>query len=91
MTARLYRFPSLATADTVAGHPDDAPYSGPVPTFDPDATAYTVDQAAYLISLSVDLTRGYVEDGTIPAIRTASGWEVPRNRFTDWINNLPEA
>lgn len=95
MTARLYRFPHQAittTADTEAGHPDDdAPYTGPVPTFAPGATAYTVDQAAYLISLSVDLTRSYVEDGTIPAVRTANGWEIPRTRFTEWINNLPEA
>ncbi|WP_328613266.1 hypothetical protein OHS18_30970 [Amycolatopsis sp. NBC_00355] len=91
MTARLYRFPSPTTADTTAGHPDnDAPFTGPVPTFDPDATTYTVEQAAYLISLSADLTRGYVEDGTIPAVRTANGWEIPRNRFTEWINALPE-
>ncbi|MFF0146434.1 excisionase family DNA binding protein [Amycolatopsis sulphurea] len=91
MTARLYHFPSPATDDMVASGPEDKPYTGPIPTFDPDATAYTVDQAAYLISLSADLTRGYVEDGTIPAIRTANGWEIPRNRFTEWINNLPEA
>lgn len=91
MTARLNHFPSQAVADTAASQPDDEPYTGPVPDFAGDATAYTVEQVAYLISLSVDLTRGYVEDGTIPAVRTADGWQIPRNRFTEWLNNLPEA
>ncbi|OLZ46246.1 excisionase family DNA-binding protein [Amycolatopsis keratiniphila] len=91
MTARLFHLPSHANvADQVDEH-DDAPYTGPVPTFAPNATTYTVEQAAYLISLSVDLTRDYVENGTIPAIRTADGWEIPRTRFTEWVNNLPEA
>ncbi|GAA1984361.1 excisionase family DNA-binding protein [Amycolatopsis minnesotensis] len=88
MDAQLIRFPHQT--DTAAPH-EDAPYTGPIPTIDPCKTTYTVEQAAYLISLSVDLTREYVEDGTIPAIRTANGWEIPRARFIEWIDNLPEA
>lgn len=91
MTARLLRFPDRTAIDTAADEPDDEPYTGPVPTFAPNATTYTVEQAAYLISLSLDLTREYVENGTIPAIRTADGWEIPRTRFTEWVDNLPEA
>jgi excisionase family DNA binding protein len=89
MNARLYRFPSPATADTTADQPDDTPYTGPVPVFDPDATTYTVEQVAYLISLSADVTREWAEDGTIPAVRTGNGWEIPRKRFTEWIDSLP--
>ncbi|MGW4831331.1 excisionase family DNA-binding protein [Amycolatopsis japonica] len=91
MTARLIQFPSHAVAVDSTDEPDDAPYTGPAPTFAPDATTYTVEQVAYLISLSVDLTREYVENGTIPAIQTADSWEIPRAQFREWVDNLPEA
>ncbi|MFJ8912053.1 hypothetical protein [Amycolatopsis sp. NPDC102389] len=89
MTARLLHFPNHAVVVDFTDEPDDAPYTGPIPTFAPDATTYTVDQAAYLINLSADLTRDYVENGTIPAIRTEHGWEIPRKRFAEWVDSLP--
>ncbi|GAA3552555.1 hypothetical protein GCM10022222_40230 [Amycolatopsis ultiminotia] len=89
MTARALRFPSRATADT--GPSQDQPYTGPTPEIDPYATTYTITQAAYLISVSTEQTRQWAENGTIPAIHTDNGWEIPRTRLTDWIGNLPEA
>lgn len=90
MTARLLRFPTPA-ADAPAEPAEDSPYTGPAPAIDPYATAYTVTEAAYLINVATELVRQWAADGTIPAIRVGDDWQIPRTRFTDWIDNLPIA
>ena len=51
---------------------------------------YTVDEVAYLLSLSRGITYQYVRDGVIPAERLGRRWLVPRKRFHAWLDGQKE-
>lgn len=52
---------------------------------------YTVKEVAYLLSLSLGSTYALIRSGDIPAIKLGGRWAVPRRRFHEWLDNLPEA
>lgn len=52
---------------------------------------YTVKEVAYLLSLSLGSTYALIRSGDIPARKMGGRWVVPRRRFEEWLNNLPDA
>lgn len=64
----------------------------PLATLAPVGRAvYTVKEVAYLLSLSLGSTYALIRSGDIPARKMGGRWVVPRRRFEEWLNNLPEA
>jgi len=52
---------------------------------------YTVDEVAYLLSLSRGITYQYIREGVIPAERVGKRWVVSRKRLHAWVDGLPAA
>lgn len=50
---------------------------------------YTVAEVAELLSLSTGTTYALVRSGEIPARKVGNRWVIPRQRFHDWLNDLP--
>jgi excisionase family DNA binding protein len=70
------------------------PRTGPaddVDQGDDDRAVYTVDEVAYLLTLSRSATYAMVRAGQIPARRLGRRWVIPKNRFHTWLDDLPEA
>jgi excisionase family DNA binding protein len=57
----------------------------------PDRAVYTVKDLAYLLSLPLGATYALIRSGDIPASRLGRRWVMPRRRFEEWLDNLPEA
>jgi excisionase family DNA binding protein len=52
---------------------------------------YTVDEVAYLLSLSRGITYQYIREGVIPAERVGRRWVISRKRLHAWVDGLPAA
>ena len=57
----------------------------------PEPAVYTVAEVADLLSLSLGSAYALVRTGDIPAKKLGGRWVVPRRRFHDWLDNLPDA
>lgn len=79
-TQRAGRGPEPATT----ARPVDSQSSG-------EPAVYTVAEAAELLSLALSTAYALVRSGEIPARKLGGRWVIPRRRFHDWIDNLPEA
>ncbi|MEV7228948.1 helix-turn-helix domain-containing protein [Polymorphospora sp. NPDC051019] len=52
---------------------------------------YTVKETAHMLSLSLGSTYALIRSGEIPAIKLGGRWAIPKRRFHEWLDNLPEA
>jgi len=57
-----------------------------VPDGTPRRAAYTVQEAAALLGLSLGSTYTLIRAGEIPARRMGGRWIVPKQRFHRWLN-----
>jgi excisionase family DNA binding protein len=71
--------------------PGDPSGSVVVDQGDDDRAVYTVDEVAYLLTLSRSAAYAMVRAGEIPARRLGRRWVIPKNRFHVWLDDLPEA
>jgi excisionase family DNA binding protein len=70
----------------------DASAQGGNVTLAPVARAvYTVKETAYLLSMSLGTTYQLIRSGKIPAMKVGGKWVVPKRRFHQWVDALPDA
>lgn len=50
---------------------------------------YTVAEVSHLLSLSRGSTYAMVRTGDIPSKKIGSRWVIPKGRFHDWLNEMP--
>ena len=56
----------------------------------PGRTFYTAKEVAEMLAIDLGNTYAGLRAGQLPGVKWNGRWAIPRRRFHDWLNRLPE-